>query len=441
MPGAAELLKTVGLLADGPVRWGAQVRSRQPGLFLVEFPEPLPQAPVDASICGLWIERVPTLRLDGERPDGRQLARRLAGFWIPSQTVLYVGTTARALGPRVGALYATELGSRRPHSGGHWLKVLRGLDQARIWWAETDAVEEYEDALLAAFAAAVPPAEAAALHDPSVVLPFANLESPTGARKEHGITGSLLAAEEPAPTMVRRSVGAAIAGAAAGSRAAAGTTKVRAGGSDRPTGRTGPARAAAGTDTRTARPRTRAAAARHAAETGSAILGQPARRTRGTSLAQEPPKPAPTYLSPAGVERLEAELAELRDVQRPAVVARIKAARELGDLRENADYEAARREQSFIEGRIQAIEAILRTAHVVDEATAHEVIVGSTVVLETAGDRLEYSIVGSSEANPAEGRVSYVSPLGRALIGRRAGDDVVVRTPSGERHFRVVEVR
>jgi len=432
VPGAAELLKTVGLLADGPVRWGAQVRSRQPGLFIVEFPEPLAHAPVDASICGQWVERVPTLRLDGERPDGRQLARRLAGFWIPSQTVVYIGTTAKALGPRVGALYATDLGSRRPHSGGHWLKTLRGLDQARIWWAETDAVEEYEDALLAAFSAAVPPAEVVALHDPSVVLPFANLESPTGTRRHHGITGSLLAAEEPAPTMVRRPVGPA----------AAGSAQARAAGRGATTGRTGPAPVAATTGAAaTVRPRTRAAAARHAADTGSAIVGQPARRTRGTTLAQEPPKPAPTYLSPAGLERLEAELAELRDVQRPAVVARIKAARELGDLRENADYEAARREQSFIEGRIQAIEAILRTAHVVDEATTHEVIVGSTVVLETAGDRLEYSIVGSSEANPAAGRVSYVSPLGRALMGRRAGDDVVVRTPSGERYFRVVEVR
>lgn len=431
MPGAAELLKTVGLLADGPVRWGAQVRSRQPGLFIVELPEPLARAPVDASICGQWVERVPTLRLDGERPDGRQLARRLAGFWVPSQTVVYIGTTARALGPRVAALYATDLGSRRPHPGGHWLKTLRGLDQTRIWWAETEAVEEYEDALLAAFSAAVPPAEVAALHDPSVVLPFANLESATGTRKDHGITGSLLAAEEPAPTLIRRSVGSAAAGSAQARTVGRGAT----------TGRARATPVAAAPSAATVRPRTRAAAARHAADTGSAIVGQPARRTRSTSLAQEPPKPAPTYLSPAGLDRLEAELAELRDVQRPAVVARIKAARELGDLRENADYEAARREQSFIEGRIQAIEAILRTAHVVDEATTHEVIVGSTVVLETAGDRLEYSIVGSSEANPAQGRVSYVSPLGRALMGRRAGDDVVVRTPSGERHFRVVEVR
>jgi transcription elongation factor GreA len=149
----------------------------------------------------------------------------------------------------------------------------------------------------------------------------------------------------------------------------------------------------------------------------------------------------PTYISTTGEERLEAELAELRDVQRPAVVARIKAARELGDLRENADYDAARREQSFIEGRVQAIEAILRTAHVVDEATTHEVIIGSVVTLERGGETVEYTIVGSSEANPTLGRVSYLSPLGKALLGRRAGDDVIVQAPSGERHYRIADVR
>jgi transcription elongation factor GreA len=146
-------------------------------------------------------------------------------------------------------------------------------------------------------------------------------------------------------------------------------------------------------------------------------------------------------MSSTGLERLEAELAELHNVQRPAVVLRIKAARELGDLRENADYDAARREQSFIEGRVQAIEAILRTARVVDETTTHEVIIGSVVTLEREGETIEYTIVGSSEANPRLGRVSYLSPLGKALLGRHAGDDVVVQAPSGERHYRIADAR
>jgi len=347
MATAAEILKTVGLRPDGPVRWGAPVRSGKPGIFVVEIGEPVTHAPVDPSICGKWIERVTTLLLDGEQPDGRQLAKRLAAFWIPSQTVLYVDSAGRSLGARVGALYATELGSRRPHSGGHWLKTLRGLDQARVWWAETDA------------------------------------------------------AEEPAPTAIARSV--------------------------RPPARpAGPARRAG--------PRRTPAAAQ---------AGAPgAERSPASAIAaQDRPAPEPTYVSVTGVERLEAELADLRDVQRPAVVVRIKTARELGDLRENADYDAARREQSFIEGRVQAIEAILRTAHVVDEATTHEVIIGSVVTLEREGDTIEYTIVGSSEANPTQGRVSYLSPLGKALLGRRAGDEVVVRAPSGERHYRITGVR
>lgn len=391
---AAELLRTVGLLADGPVRWGAPVRSSKAGVFVVELPAPVAQAPVDVAVCGKWAERVETLLLDGERPDGRALARRLASFWLPSQAVVYVGSTERSLAARVGALYATELGSRRPHSGGHWLKTLRGLADARVWWAETDAPEEYEDELLSAFALDVPRVEAEALPGGAVVLPFGNLQSVLGERRVHGLTGSLLVGEEPAQTAIRRS-----STVAAARRTPGPTPTTR-----RPT----------------APPKSTASASRP---------------------ASGPPKPEPTYLSPAGVARLEAELAGLRDVQRPAVVARIKAARELGDLRENADYEAARREQSFIEGRVQAIEAVLRNAHVVDEATAHEVIVGSVVLLEQDGDAHEYTIVGSSDANVAEGRISYVSPLGRALMGRRAGDDVVVRAPAGDRRFRITEVR
>jgi len=393
VPNAAELLKTVGLLADGPVRWGSPVRSARPGIAIVELPAPLAQAPVDVSTCGKWAERVPTLLLDGERPDGRQLARRLASFWLPSQTVLYVVSTEKSLGARVGALYATELGSRRPHSGGNWLKTLRGHDGCRVWWSETDAVVEYEDAIFGAFAAQVPADEVAALHDPSVVMPFANLVTALGERKAHGLTGTLLAVEEPAPSAIARSV----------------------------------------------RP---AAAASSARASRAAVRATPTARTTRAAVAKpEPPRPDPTYMSPSGLERLQAELADLRDVQRPAVVARIKAARELGDLRENADYDAARREQSFIEGRVQAIEAILRNAHVVDDETVHEVIIGSTVILERDGEPIEYRIVGSSEANPAEGRISYVSPIGQALLGRRAGDDVVVKAPSGDRHYRVAEVR
>jgi hypothetical protein len=125
------------------------------------------------------------------------VAARLHGFWLPGQTVLYLGMTTQSIGGRVGAYYRTPLGDRKPHAGGHWLKALRGLDRARIWWAETTAAEEYEDALLSAFAETVDasPEAAPRLLDRSVILPFANLQTATGQRKAHGITGAI----EPAP--------------------------------------------------------------------------------------------------------------------------------------------------------------------------------------------------------------------------------------------------
>ena len=95
----------------------------------------------------------------------KALAARLAAFWLPSATVVYVGVTDGSIGGRVEAIRNTVLGDRRPHSGGHWLHTLRGLERARIWWAPTDAVEEYEDAVLEAFAATIPAAERAALPD------------------------------------------------------------------------------------------------------------------------------------------------------------------------------------------------------------------------------------------------------------------------------------
>ena len=126
--------------------------------------------------------------MDGERPTSRALAARLHDFWLPGQTVVYVGMTPASIGGRVGAFYRTPLGDRKPHSGGQWLQTLRGLDRARVWWAVTDAPEEYEDALFNAFAAAVDtsPAAAPRLPDRAVVLPFANLQTATGVRKALG---------------------------------------------------------------------------------------------------------------------------------------------------------------------------------------------------------------------------------------------------------------
>ena len=147
-----------------------------------------------------------------------------------------------------------------------------------------------------------------------------------------------------------------------------------------------------------------------------------------------------TWVSADGLARLRAEHAELTGVRRPEVIGRIQAAKELGDLKENADYTAAREEQSFLEGRVQALEDRIRRAVVVDEVATGRVLIGSTVTVEIAGEELTYTIVGSAEANPAAGKLSSASPVGAALLGATAGAEVNVRTPRGEVRYRVVSV-
>ena len=146
-------------------------------------------------------------------------------------------------------------------------------------------------------------------------------------------------------------------------------------------------------------------------------------------------------LTAEGATRLQAELVELTTVRRPEVIARIRTAKELGDLKENADYTAAREEQSFLEGRIQAIERQLRDAVITEAPKAGAgADIGSRVTVEIDGDESVYTLVGTAESKPSEGRLSVVSPVGRALVGSRPGDEVDVETPRGRVAYRVVSV-
>ncbi|MEY4389085.1 MAG: hypothetical protein RLZZ432_804 [Chloroflexota bacterium] len=143
---------------------------------------------------------------------------------------------------------------------------------------------------------------------------------------------------------------------------------------------------------------------------------------------------APVYLTEAGKRALEAELQDLVENQRPAVIARIKAAKELGDLRENADYEIARTEQSFVEGRIMELEEKLRSAQIiVEHADKEHVAIGSTVEVGFERKTRHYTIVGSTEADPAGDppKISNESPLGSQLLGKQIGDKVQVTLPNG----------
>ncbi|HZL32962.1 MAG TPA: transcription elongation factor GreA [Verrucomicrobiae bacterium] len=412
--GAAELLRSVGLLADGPVHWGNPVRVGGPGVYIVELAAPLKSAPVDHQVVGQWIERVPGLTLDGARPTARELAVRLGEFWLPDETVVYIGMTNLSIGGRVAAFVKTPLGDRRPHAGGHWLKTLTVLPDLRVWWAPTSAPEEYEDALLSGFAQAVSPAARAGLRDASVVVPFGNLQTATNERKQHGIRGALLVDEAGGP--VTKAERLAAAAAARGAKSAGGK-------------RTGVLRSSP------VRPRSTTPRAPSGSRAAAAAV----------KAAGKPAGPA-VHLSPEGLLALRAELDHLTTVQRPAIVARIAAARELGDLKENSDYHEARREQSFAEGRVRQLEDQLRNAVVVEGDGGTVVSIGSTVVVERmdAAGALEtttFKIVGAAEASPKTDRISNVSPIGAALVGRSPGDAVEVVIPTGRIGFRILEVR
>lgn len=417
---APRLLREVGLLADGPLPWGRPIPGRTPGVFLVELPAPLPTAPIELTRVGKWLEHVPGLLMDGARPTSRALAARLASFWLPSQTVLYVGATAATISGRLAAMGRTALGDRRPYAGGHWLMTLRALPSTRVWWAATEAVEEYEDALLAAFAATVPASDRAALRDPEVVLPFANLRRATGERKATGLSGSLLPEPvEPAPPPTR--VVVLPDGDAEGARGEPPEPRRRAG------------RTAASPSPSPAPTSSRAGGGGSPSAPGSA-------RPPDVPPTATPGGPAAT-LTAEGAERLRAELAELTGVKRPEVIARIRAAKELGDLKENADYSSAREEQSFLEGRIQAIEAQLRAAVIaVVPGAGAGADLGSRITVEVDGATDTYTLVGTAEADPSSGRLSVASPVGRALLGAVAGDEVAVKTPRGAVTYQVVSV-
>ncbi len=134
-----------------------------------------------------------------------------------------------------------------------------------------------------------------------------------------------------------------------------------------------------------------------------------------------------------GLDEVRQELRELVNVRRPDIVAKIKTAREQGDLSENFEYHAARNEQSFIETRILELEAIVKNHVLIESRTANGTVdLLSTVTFAEAGEEPEtYRIVGTTEADPAAGKVSFESAMGRALMGHRAGEEVEVRTPSG----------
>jgi transcription elongation factor GreA len=150
-------------------------------------------------------------------------------------------------------------------------------------------------------------------------------------------------------------------------------------------------------------------------------------------------------MTPRGVKKLREELKRLREVERPKNVLDIEVARAHGDLKENAEYHAAKERQSFIEGRSRDIESILAQSEVIDptKLSGDRVVFGATVRLADtdSGDETSYSIVGDYEGDIKEGRLAISAPLARALIGREKGDTVTLRTGKGSREYQIVDVQ
>ena len=148
-----------------------------------------------------------------------------------------------------------------------------------------------------------------------------------------------------------------------------------------------------------------------------------------------------TPMTRAGYDKLSAELDRLKYSDRPAIVKAIAEARSHGDLSENAEYHAAREKQSFIEGRIAELQTKVGAAEVIDLPTSGDrVTFGSTVLLEDeAGKKYRYQIVGSDEAEPAKGKISVLSPLARALVGKTAGATITAQLPAGKKTFDILK--
>ena len=149
------------------------------------------------------------------------------------------------------------------------------------------------------------------------------------------------------------------------------------------------------------------------------------------------------YLTPEGTERLQMELEQLTGPGRKELASRLRTAIQQGDLSENADYHKAKEDQAFLEGRIQELKHILRNVVIIEDKPIQRDIIeiGARVTVQEEGfDPEKYRLVGAKEANPRNGHISNESPIGRALLGHRVGDEVVVDTPNGQTKFKILNI-
>lgn len=148
------------------------------------------------------------------------------------------------------------------------------------------------------------------------------------------------------------------------------------------------------------------------------------------------------YLTPEGEAKLTAELQELKGAKREELSQRLRSAIQMGDLSENADYHKAKEDQGFLEGRIQELESILRSAVIIDSSQVKDVVsIGSRVTIQEADfDPETYHLVGATEADPRNGRISHESPIGRALMDKKVGQIAEAETPGGKIKFKIISI-
>jgi transcription elongation factor GreA len=149
------------------------------------------------------------------------------------------------------------------------------------------------------------------------------------------------------------------------------------------------------------------------------------------------------YLTKEGHDKLKKELEHLVKTKRPDISDRIKQAKDYGDLSENAEYANAREEQSFTEGRILELEHILKNVEVVESGGSDPDVVdiGDTITIEKDGNKSKYTIVGSNEADPTNGKISNESPIGKSLVGKKKGEETTVQTPKGESVWKIIDIK
>jgi hypothetical protein len=193
----AEAFEAAGIIRNGVVRWGTKPTTSKPGVYIISLTEALDDcngkltdAQLPAEGFEGWLKRCPELTLDGGPPTVPHLKDRIRSFWIPDEVILYIGLAGTPLSKRLGQYYGTQIGARKPHSGGYFLKLLSNPDRLWVHFAQHPDPGLAEHRMLRRFCDHVSADSRGALRDPVHPFPFANLEWPCGTRKAHGIGGA-----------------------------------------------------------------------------------------------------------------------------------------------------------------------------------------------------------------------------------------------------------